>query len=151
MRHFGHLSGDLRSELFHREPQEFTADSSARTLAVALGATLYSPATRPRLADDIVKQAARGVVSMVLCLEDSIDDRDVVAGEANLVEQFAELAGRPGAARDLPLLFIRVRTPGQIVDLVERLGDTVALLSGFVLPKFTEESGVPFLEALTQA
>ena len=151
MRHFGHLSGDLRSELFHREPQEFTADSSARTLAVALGATLYSPATRPRLADDIVKQAARGVVSMVLCLEDSIDDRDVVAGEANLVEQFAELAGRPGAARDLPLLFVRVRTPGQIVDLVERLGDTVALLSGFVLPKFTEESGVPFLEALTQA
>ncbi|MFI1091074.1 HpcH/HpaI aldolase/citrate lyase family protein [Streptomyces sp. NPDC020917] len=151
MRHFGHLAGDLRSELFHREPQEFTADSAARTLAVALGATLYSPATRPRLADDIVKQASRGVVSMVLCLEDSIDDRDVVAGEANLVQQFAELAARPGGAAALPLLFIRVRTPGQITDLVNRLGDTVALLSGFVLPKFTEETGVPFLEALTQA
>ncbi|MBY8877799.1 HpcH/HpaI aldolase/citrate lyase family protein [Actinacidiphila acidipaludis] len=151
MRHFGHLSGDLRSELFHREPQEFTADSPARTLAVALGATLYSPATRPRLADDIVKQAERGVVSMVLCLEDSIDDRDVVAGEANLVRQFAELAGRPERAHELPLLFIRVRTPGQITDLVARLGATVALLSGFVLPKFTEESGVPFLEALAQA
>jgi len=151
MRHFGHLSGDLRSELFHREPQEFTADSPARTLAVALGATLYSPATRPRLADDIVKQAERGVVSMVLCLEDSIDDRDVVAGEANLVRQFAELAGRPGGAEGLPLLFIRVRTPGQITDLVERLGGTVTLLSGFVLPKFTEESGVPFLEALARA
>ena len=151
MRHFGHLGGDLRSELFHREPQEFTADSPARTLAVALGATLYSPATRPRLADDIVKQAERGVVSMVLCLEDSIDDRDVVAGEANLVRQFAELAGRPGGAEGLPLLFIRVRTPGQITDLVERLGGTVTLLSGFVLPKFTEESGVPFLEALARA
>lgn len=151
MRHFGHLTSDLRSELFHREPQEFTADSPATTLAVALGATLYSPATRERLAEDILKQARRGVVSMVLCLEDSIDDKDVVAGEANLVRQFADLAARPGAAAALPLLFIRVRTPDQITDLVSRLGADVAMLSGFVLPKFTEETGVPFLEALTLA
>jgi len=151
MRHFGHLTADIRDELFYREPQEFTADSPARTLAVALGATLYSPATRLRLADDVRKQAARGVVSMVLCLEDSIDDRDVVAGEANLVRQFADLAAHPDAPAAVPLLFIRVRTPAQITDLVARLGDTVALLSGFVLPKFTEETGVPFLEALTLA
>jgi citrate lyase beta subunit len=151
MRHFGYLTSDLRSELFHREPQEFTADAPAHTLAIALGATLYSPATRTSLADDIRKQAARGVVSMVLCLEDSIDDRDVVAGEANLVRQFADLAARRGGAAELPLLFIRVRTPEQIRDLVARLGDTVELLSGFVLPKFTEETGVPFLEALTLA
>ncbi|MDF9812934.1 HpcH/HpaI aldolase/citrate lyase family protein [Streptomyces sp. SPB162] len=150
MRHFGHLATDVRSELFHREPQEFTADSSARTLSVALGATLYSPATRPRLADDVLKQAAHGVVSMVLCLEDSIDDREVVDAEANLVRQFADLDRRKSAG-DPPLLFVRVRTPAQIVDLVRRLGDTVRLLSGFVLPKFTEESGVPFLEALAAA
>lgn len=151
MRHFGHLAAETREELFHREPQEFTADSPARTLAAALGATLYSPATRATLADDVLKQAARGVVSMVLCLEDSIDDRDVPAGEANLVRQFRELADRPAAAAETPLLFIRVRTPGQITDLVQRLGDSVRLLSGFVLPKFTEESGVPFLEALSVA
>ncbi|WP_328913353.1 MULTISPECIES: HpcH/HpaI aldolase/citrate lyase family protein [unclassified Streptomyces] len=151
MRHFGHLTADLRGELFHREPQQFTADSAAHTLAVALGATLYSPATRPNLADDVLKQAARGVVSMVLCLEDSIDDRDVVAGEANVVRQFADLAARPDVAAALPLIFIRVRTADQITDLVARLGDTVRLLSGFVLPKFTEESGVPFLEALSRA
>ena len=81
MRHFGHLAPDVRDELFHRQPAEFTAASPAGTLAVALGATLYCPATRLRLADDVLKQAARGVVSMVLCLEDSIDDADVVAGE----------------------------------------------------------------------
>ncbi|MFJ5219967.1 HpcH/HpaI aldolase/citrate lyase family protein [Streptomyces sp. NPDC088354] len=150
MRHFAHLAPDVRNELFHREPGEFTADSPAATLAVALGATLYSPATRPGLAEDILKQSARGVVSMVLCLEDSIDDREVVAGEENLVLQFGALAARIGDA-DPPLLFIRVRTPEQITDLVRRLGDTVRLLSGFVLPKFTEETGVPFLEALAAA
>lgn len=152
MRHFGHLAPEIRKRLFHTEPCEFTADSPAALLSVALGATLYSPATRPRLADDIRKQAVRGVVSMVLCLEDSIDDADVDAGEANLVAQLTELAARGPAAGDrLPLLFIRVRQPAQIPDLVRRLGPAAPMLSGFVLPKFTEERGVPFLEALTAA
>jgi citrate lyase beta subunit len=148
MRHFGHLSPAVRDGLFHQEPCEFTAASPARTLATALGATLYSPATRPKLADDALKQVGRGVVSMVLCLEDSIDDADVAAAEDNLVRQFADLDSR---GVELPLLFIRVREPGQIQSLVERLGPSVRRLSGFVLPKFTEERGVPFLEALTSA
>ncbi|BBC96253.1 MULTISPECIES: HpcH/HpaI aldolase/citrate lyase family protein [Streptomyces] len=149
MRHFGHIAPEARQRLFHREPCEFTADSPARLLAAALGATLYSPATRPRLADDILRQAGNGVVSMVLCLEDSIGDADVVAGEENLVRQFADLGSR--ASAEPPLLFIRVRTPEQIPDLVRRLGASVRLLSGFVLPKFTGERGLPFLEALTAA
>ncbi|MEU4896655.1 HpcH/HpaI aldolase/citrate lyase family protein [Streptomyces sp. NPDC044780] len=180
MRHFGHLPDEVRANLFHREPGEFTVDSPPGTLAVALGATLYCPATRPRLAEDILKQAGRGVVSMVLCLEDSIDDAEVPGAEENLVRQFAELAGlagptgsvgsvgsagsvrpaglvasagRSGRGPDtpLPLLFIRVRTPEQIPDLVTRLGAGVRLLSGFVLPKFTEERGAAFLEALMSA
>ncbi len=169
MRHFGHISPTAREGLFHQEPSAFTADSPARMLSVALGATLYSPATRPSLADDVLKQAARGVVSMVLCLEDSIDDAEVTDAEANLIRQFAALAARDtasgpavrsqgdakGAAEatgaDVPLLFIRVREPAQITDLVRRLGDSVRMLSGFVLPKFTEERGGHFLEALAEA
>jgi len=153
MRHFGHLSPEVRKRLFHQEPAEFTADSPARLLSAALGATLYSPATRPHLADDILKQAARGVVSMVLCLEDSIDDADVPRAEENLVTQLTDLTARRKAApaAPLPLLFVRVRTPEQITDLVRRLGPAVRLLSGFVLPKFTEERGLPFLEAVQAA
>ncbi|HEX5568333.1 MAG TPA: HpcH/HpaI aldolase/citrate lyase family protein [Streptomyces sp.] len=149
MRHFGHLSPGVRQELFHREPIEFSSRSPARILSAALGATLYSPANRPRLAGDVVKQARRGVVSMVLCLEDSIDDAEVTTAEENLVGQFAELAA--SGTEELPLLFVRVREPEQITGLVHRLGSTVRLLSGFVLPKFTEERGMPFLEALTAA
>ncbi|WP_046734586.1 HpcH/HpaI aldolase/citrate lyase family protein [Streptomyces humi] len=151
MRHFGHIAPEVRQRLFHQEPCAFTADSPARLLSAALGATLYSPATRPRLADDIVKQAALGVVSMVLCLEDSIGDEDVPAGEENLVRQFADLAARERAGAELPLLFIRVRDAEQIPDLVRRLGGNVSLLSGFVFPKFTEERGIPFLQALEGA
>jgi citrate lyase beta subunit len=150
MRHFGHVTPVERQRLFHREPGVFTSDSPARVLAAALGATLYSPATRPTLADDIVKQTTRGVVSMVLCLEDSIDDSEVVGAEENLVRQFTDLATRPDTG-ELPLLFVRVRHPEQIPDLVRRLGPAARLLSGFVMPKFTEERGTPFLEALAAA
>ncbi|MFJ9621869.1 HpcH/HpaI aldolase/citrate lyase family protein [Streptomyces sp. NPDC101181] len=167
MRHFGHLAPAARESMFFREPRDFSASSPARLLSVALGATLYSPATRPNLAEDVLKQARRGVVSMVLCLEDSIDDAEVVGAEANLIRQFADLAARAGSpgttdsedtagsgnagGPDVPLLFVRVREPAQITDLVERLGDSVRMLSGFVLPKFTEERGEAFLEALTKA
>ncbi|MEW2528620.1 HpcH/HpaI aldolase/citrate lyase family protein [Streptomyces sp. NPDC047071] len=149
MRHFGHIAPEVRERLFHREPCAFTADSPPQLIAAALGATLYSPATRPRLADDILKQAGRGVISMVICLEDSIDDAEVVGAEENLIRHFRDLAERPDA--EPPLLFIRVRDPEQIPDLTRRLGPAVRLLSGFVLPKFTEERGVPFLESLTAA
>ncbi|KIF70053.1 ATP/GTP-binding protein [Streptomyces sp. AcH 505] len=148
MRHFGHISPRSREILFHQEPAEFTAGAPSRILSAALGATLYSPATRPQLADDVVKQAGAGVVSMVLCLEDSINDSEVEEAEANLVRQFADLDARDG---ELPLLFIRVREAGQIPDLVRRIGPAVRLLSGFVLPKFTAERGIPFLEAVVEA
>ncbi|GAA4767060.1 MULTISPECIES: HpcH/HpaI aldolase/citrate lyase family protein [Streptomyces] len=151
MRHFGHIPAASRDRLFHRQPCEFDADSPAAVLSAALGATLYSPATRPRLAEDVAKQAGRGVVSMVLCLEDSIDDAEVEEAETNLVRQFSALADLRDAGAEVPLLFIRVRHPEQIPTLTERLGPARRLLSGFVLPKFTEARGVPFLEALAAA
>ncbi|MFG2845791.1 HpcH/HpaI aldolase/citrate lyase family protein [Kitasatospora sp. NPDC048296] len=152
MRHFGHLADDVRARLFLEQPRTFTAQSEPAVLATALGGTLYSPATRPALAADIRKQAARGVVSMVLCLEDAIADHEVDAGERNLVEQLADLVHDfTDSTQDHPLLFIRVRAASQIADLAERLGPAVSLLSGFVLPKFTPGGGGAYLAALAAA
>ncbi|MGA5816256.1 HpcH/HpaI aldolase/citrate lyase family protein [Kitasatospora sp. NPDC094028] len=152
MRHFGHLAEDVRGRLFLEQPRPFTARSEPAVLATALGGTLYSPATRPALAADIRKQAARGVVSMVLCLEDAIADHEVGAGEHNLVEQLNDLAKDfTDSAQGHPLLFIRVRDAAQIPDLAERLGPAVELLSGFVLPKFTPGNGPAYLAALAAA
>lgn len=112
MRHFGHLGEEIRRQLFLVEPAPFDRHSAAGTLSVALGATLYSPATRLSLADDIRKQAARGVVSMVLCLEDAIGDQEVEAAELNLVGQLRSLV-EPTDHAALPLLFVRVRAPAR--------------------------------------
>ncbi|MDH6705342.1 citrate lyase beta subunit [Kitasatospora sp. MAA19] len=152
MRHFGHLADDVRGRLFLEQPRPFTDRSEPAVLATALGGTLYSPATRPALAADIRKQAARGVVSMVLCLEDAIADHEVDAGERNLVEQLNDLVRDfTDCTQGHPLLFIRVRAASQILDLAERLGPAVGLLSGFVLPKFTTETGGAYLAALAAA
>lgn len=152
MRHFDHIDAARRKHLFHRHPRPFDRHDDPAVLAVALGATLYSPATRPALAADVERAARRGVMSMVLCLEDAIGDDEVEAGEANLVAQLRELhgdAGRRGA--EVPLLFIRVRDPRQIGDLVGRLADAAELISGFVLPKFTAGAGGAFLDAVEDA
>ncbi|WP_130797341.1 HpcH/HpaI aldolase/citrate lyase family protein [Streptomyces otsuchiensis] len=150
MRHYGQLGTAERRALFHQEPAPFDLDSDVRTLGVALGATLYSPATRPRLVSDVHKQTARGVVSMVLCLEDSISDAEVAGAEENLVRQLTRLH-RESPLDSLPLIFIRVRNPGQILSLTQRLGAAGAVLAGYVLPKFTAAAGQEFLEALVAA
>ncbi|MGW3179800.1 HpcH/HpaI aldolase/citrate lyase family protein [Kitasatospora sp. NPDC001119] len=152
MRHFGHLAEDVRGRLFLEQPRPFSARSGPEVIATALGGTLYSPATRPALAADIRKLAGRGVVSMVLCLEDAIADHEVDAGERNLVEQLNDLVKDfTDCAQSHPLLFIRVRSAAQILDLAERLGPAAELLSGFVLPKFTPANGGGYLAALAAA
>ncbi len=148
MRHFDHIDAARRKHLFYRHPRPFDRHDDPAVLAVALGATLYSPATRPVLADDVLRSARRGVKSMVLCLEDAIGDDEVGAAEANLVAQLRLLHGTVGDGPEVPLLFIRVRDPRQIGDLIGRLGDAAALVSGFVLPKFTPATGGAFLDAV---
>ncbi|MFS2293018.1 MAG: HpcH/HpaI aldolase/citrate lyase family protein [Actinomadura sp.] len=148
MRHFDHIDAARRKHLFYRHPRPFDRHDDPAVLAVALGATLYSPATRPFLADDVLRSARRGVKSMVLCLEDAIGDDEVEAAEANLVAQLRLLHGTVGDGPEVPLLFIRVRDPRQIGDLIGRLGDAAALVSGFVLPKFTPATGGAFLDAV---
>lgn len=157
MRHFHQLSEAEVSRLFSRTPRDFDRRADIDTLAMALGATLYMPATRPRLADDLTRQYAAGVMSSVVCLEDAVPDGHLAEAEANAVRQLRALHDRDprgeaaGRACALPLTFVRVRHPEQIPAMVEGLGDAVALLSGFVLPKFTDETGPAYLEALAAA
>lgn len=148
VRHFDFLDDDDRARLFFRAPERFDAAAETRLLATALGATLYSPATRPKLAADIERCAAHGATSMVACLEDAIPDAAVPAGERNLLAQLRlhAASGSPG-----PLLFVRVREPRQIPMLVDRLGAEAGVLAGFVLPKFSARSGAAYLDALATA
>lgn len=148
MIHYQFLTEQERRRLFHLPPQPLTPESPLDVQAVALGATLYSPATRPNLAKDMVRSRERGVTSSVLCLEDSVPDEQLAEAESNLVAQLQTVhEDRP----DTPWLFVRVRSPGQVEDLARRLGPALDTLRGFVLPKFTPTTGPGFLDALRAA
>ncbi|WP_290513747.1 HpcH/HpaI aldolase/citrate lyase family protein [Aeromicrobium sp.] len=137
--------------LFSVLPEEFDRSAASPTLAAALGATLYMPATRPAIAKDLHKQGAAGVMSVVVCLEDAIADAELASAQANVVAQLRSLPCDGKDTDNLPLTFIRVRHPRQIPELVGSLGDHAAILSGFVLPKFTGSTGPAYLEALYEA
>ena len=146
MRHFQQLPEGQAAMLFHRLPAEFTRDTPPDRLAVALGATLYAPAVRPHLADDLARCHADGLMSLVCCLEDAIRDDEVAEAEVNLAYQLRRFAD---STPDGPLLFIRVRHPDQIYRTAERLGDALRVVSGFVLPKFRpDESGRAGVQAV---
>jgi citrate lyase beta subunit len=149
VRHFSHLSPAQADALFERPPEPFDRGSGSELLSVALGATLYMPADRPALTADLAKQAGTGVTSVVVCLEDSIADERLAEAEENLIGALTAL--HAAGDTDLPLLFVRVRAVAQLSDLVTRLGAAVALLDGFVLPKFTASTGTEYLHALDEA
>lgn len=146
MRHFPQLDASATAALFHVPPTPFTRQLPAETLAVALGATLYSPAVRPSLADDIVRCHADGVMSLICCLEDAVRDDEVAAAERNLVSQLHRLAA---SGAEYPLLFVRVRTAEQIHRIADGLGPLLGMLTGFVLPKFlADDPSVASLAAI---
>jgi citrate lyase beta subunit len=141
VRHFDHLAQDQRDELFSVGPGEFDRDSSRTVLANALGATLYVPGVRDDLVKAINKRAAEGVRSVVIDLEDAVADDDVEQALVNVNCALTTLS----RSEQQTLVFVRVRTPEHIHQVIDGIGDAGSALTGFVLPKFSASTGARFL------
>lgn len=129
---------------FFKAPESFDKNTPREILAYALGATLYMPGTRETIASDVLSRKHSGLASTVFCLEDSIGDAEVPAAEQNIITQVntihLALNHQEIDVADLPLIFIRVRNPEQILRLTENMGDSARLITGFIFPKFTSAS-----------
>lgn len=147
-RHFRQLQGPDARALFHRQPEPFDDHADRETLAVALGATLYVPATRTDLTATILRRADKGVCSMVIDLEDAVADHEVAAAKRQAVRTLDELAARPDPS---PMLFVRVRDADTVPELLDQLGAGTRVLTGFVFPKFDSASAPKYLAALATA
>lgn len=122
------------------------------SLYYSVGPLLYCPANSESLASALISQLFGTGYSLALCLEDTIQDRWVKAAEDTLIRTLTLLhEEKQNSDFFLPKIFIRVRKPEQIKDLSDRLDRAVELVSGFILPKFSEENADEYLKQIENA
>jgi citrate lyase beta subunit len=146
---FTYFYEDEIKRFFFQKPQVFTKYSNRELLSYGLGATLYMPATRPNIHQEILSKKHEGLTSLVIDLEDAVGDNEVTSAEEMLIKELLKLSGELNKGflsyTDLPLMFIRIRNLEQFRRVTEQLGEAIKLLTGVVLPKFTAENGEEFL------
>lgn len=112
------------------------------------------PATRSEVAQEIKNGKHEGLTTVILDLEDAIGDQQVGQAEESLAQQLLLLLSyvRTGmmSEQQLPLLFVRVRSVEQLERLLNSLGETLALLTGFVLPKFSSDNGRAYFALIAE-
>lgn len=138
---------------FVKAPEEFNKYSDREFLQYCLGATLYMPGTK-QILDKVLSKAMGGLTSMVMCFEDAIDAADLPKAEDNVLHYLGSVSTAIADGRlsinDIPLCFIRVRSPEQFQRFSERLSRLhTDIITGFVFPKFTTSNGYLFLNILT--
>ncbi|CAM3845655.1 HpcH/HpaI aldolase/citrate lyase family protein [Mycobacterium frederiksbergense] len=149
VRHFHHLSAAEHGRLFYNAPEELTFDDERDVLATALGATLYMPANRADLAATVIRRSAEGICSMVLDLEDAVEEAELASALHNAVTTLNTLAAEPEPLRSM--VFIRVRSLNCIKQITDRLDQGADVLCGFVVPKFDTQLGELYLDQISTA
>ncbi len=110
-------------------------------LRYKIGPLLYMPALRTDIAHKL-GSGIEGLRAAAVCLEDTVRDDMVEYAENNLAGELDKLKKgiSEGAYQNkTPMLFIRVRSPGQLLRLAERFVGN-GLIDGFVLPKIDDET-----------
>ena len=152
MRHYEYINNDDIKRIFYIEPKRFDRNSSKEIISHSLGTTLYMPATREKIAEDIINNKNKGLKSIAICLEDAIGDKEISIAETSLIRTFEELweSVKNGivSMNNIPFIFIRVRTPEQMLKIAENLGCSLELLTGFIFPKFSIKNAGIYLEEL---
>ena len=102
-----------------------------------LGATLYMPATRDDISEAILNGKIPGLRSLVICLEDAVNEDDIPQALNNLTRllQVLNNVKTTGGNQEWPLIFIRPRHAEMGKWLTSHCD--LRAIDGFVLPKFT--------------
>lgn len=103
-----------------------------------IGPLLYCPALQRKIAVDILEEKIPHPFSLSLCLEDTIGDDFVELAIESLLDTIGQLYQAQYVQKQeiyFPKIYIRVRSPQQIPELVERLGQSFLMVDGFIAPK----------------
>jgi citrate lyase beta subunit len=135
---------------FVKDPVEFDKNTDRSFLQYCLGATLYMPGTK-NILDKILNKQLIDITSMVMCLEDAIQEQDLVRAEKNIIHHLEKIgdAIENGeiSISEIPLIFIRVRNPDQFHNFSNKItSKQIKILTGFVFPKFYSQNAIEYLK-----
>lgn len=117
----------------------------------SVGALLYCPANNEGLAASIISGKFGNKFSLALCLEDTISDNHVEEAEKILLDSLNKIYEVYKAENFyLPKIFIRVRCPKQITSLSRRMRESIAVLAGFIAPKFSLDNADSYISAIRE-
>lgn len=102
-------------------------------LQYKVGGLLYMPAFQKNIIEKLKENSIDCLTSVAFCLEDSIRDEALPEAEESLKYILQELKV---LSENLPLIFIRVRSPEHLQSVNEELSDFTSILTGYILPKF---------------
>lgn len=113
-------------------------------LPYKVGGLLYTPALNTHISEKIKTKAIEGLSSVAFCLEDSIEDGALSQAEHELCKSLEQLSD----CSDLPLLFVRARTPLHLKKVHQMLGGLSDVLCGYILPKFDLSNAERYFDLL---
>lgn len=102
-------------------------------LQYKVGGLLYMPAFQKNIVQKISEHKLPQLTAAAFCLEDSIRDKSLPAAESALKDTLRQLEE---LEIDLPLIFVRIRSPRHLENFHSRIGSRSKILTGYILPKF---------------
>lgn len=116
-------------------------------LQYKVGGLLYMPAFQKNFVQNLSQDKLPQLTSVAFCLEDSISDDSVDEAEKSLEKILRELEA---LEKDLPLIFVRIRSPRHLEIFHEKIGSRSKILTGYILPKFDMSNGTEFINVARQ-
>jgi len=129
-----------------KQPEEFNKFTRKEVLQYAISGLLYMPATKIEIADKIISKKYSEFKAICLDLEDSVGEDGVEEAEFYLEQILIKLKENVPLS-ELPLIFIRVRSPKQLKKLSENFDkELFKVVTGFNFPKFDSSNCVEYLK-----
>lgn len=113
-------------------------------LAYRVGGLLYTPALRKGVDQKILNNEIESLMSISFCLEDSVADSALGEAEANLKFMLTNIYR--AEKKDLPLIFIRIRSPEHMEHIHRFIGESENVITGYILPKFDFSNAEKYLK-----
>lgn len=115
-------------------------------LQYKVGGLLYMPAFQKNIIQKIAQNKLPHLNSAAFCLEDSIQSDSLDDAEKSLKVILQELEN----LENLPLIFVRIRSPRHLETFHEEIGSKSKILNGYILPKFDMSNASAFIKLAKQ-